>query len=1669
MRRISGRHQISADGKHLVDGLAFGRPLLRRPADRPAVNIPPRKRRRVTYTEDEDDDPSFLALKGNDEAEGEDSDDGNGNRQLVLHADFEDDDSENDEDFIPGEDEELDEDADDTEADEDKTMGNEAEEQDGQMESFNKSSAREEEDYQDESALDDVSDEATRTKIRKLHSAFPNSPLAVCKYVLNGSRGDVGEAYSTMSLGFQPVKPTSAITETSKASLSVPKTRSKKRRASVEGLEAPDNMQVKAAETADSLLLEHYDQNGLPPGSISLGKALSHMAEVIQGSPGRSRPTPRRSDSAFSPKSVRFSLDEGLTNGVTSTLAIGESQAEDSEEETEDSSSDVTSSSGSSSSDEESSSSDESKEDAEVSDTSSSGSDSDSSSDSSSDDDAPEETSRKATNASLPKTATASAEILSPKSISRTLVPPGNGKPSTNARNIRRKGANVLNRFKEKGILPAGTTLAEFKQLSGVNSETSPEDAFVALEAIRAVQNSTQLNGRTDGAVKKSKEFEARRQALFASLESGGIEVGLEYSKNAPKSLFVQNESVSDTTFATMPSLEDPQDVLNSLGSHKPSFRDDASQIEVAEETVKQASQVTPKVISPQASSTPLKPASSFAGAVSKESTSNTSIATKSKPPTPAAESAQSSATSSRRTKLDVGAGRRMLFGALGLKAPKSKQDEEKVRSELMKDIRPIPIPKTTEKDAQDAKEEAEDEDSEVWREKITYRAVECCHDGIELSEPPFPFVQRWDPQQQGGWSQKSKNGGKRKKNQRDESQYCQDEGRLSKKQRQRKGKHNYAEHQEYLDASYKPSYQEDSIVESEELTQQTRFLTDNIEGEINQKLTNNLNEVASAQVSQESEDLATLPEDPKTLVDLQDGQAKPGMTIAFKQLTMSEETKWQPEISAYRTAVVNDILGSGELQLTLALRDRLNSEKFYDGETGERIYGKFDMPDQDEEEDEPADDGIRNLTFSELVEPKIVQDATSNLGVDYTETVEATSPKLGTSSDPQISSHEHEDELADAQFSHVTETPLNSDASESNLQDTNQDSVPKSPKPDTKLENQELNRASPGPNSQLSDPEAGTSEDDALKQVAENLVEETVVPADQEDNGQTVEKDKSKEVFEDKTAEHPITVGGGGDATPRPDPDTSIGQITTDARLKISQKMKDAGFRSSVPSSVMKDIRRTGMESPGGTKVFEKLMKDMTEIESNPPYSPRFHGLDSSSPIKKSRQVSTGREPSSSPVRVQSGCQIVDTDAASSPPMMNDEGESSWLTTDSEEPSNLPARVPSKRAVKKTKPAKKFKVPNLSKAQELWEALQPTSRKTSFGSQSSKASPRPSLGLDGTNEKDSTISVKYPKLSVGSSFTSQISDHGRQPDVNFDDSALTNGDTPKPAVFEDDTFMRQRDGPISDIEQGLPFHKSAISSNNEQQQDDPFSDESPQPDDPFPNNEPQPPRKARINESAKSRSKTPEVLLGSPLDDAFPTLGEVSSQRDTTREKSTPARSKPARQSKAEKIQKKARDEHLGPLDDEETTPRAPQKNSRPSNLQRSLHSASQVRRSSRQSKVRGSQPQTSQNSPSQNQSKFVIPQGSQVMDLTLASSDVEEEAENGAVVSEVEQQPKKFRKHALNEDDDQDCFEDEPGWVQKSSSQKGVKTRRKSSTGLRASSKSSPNTSRRKTTARF
>jgi hypothetical protein len=63
-RTLTGRTQVSEDGRRLVDGVPFGRPYLRHP-NRPAVRIPPRKRQRLDDADEEPEVPGLLA--GSDE------------------------------------------------------------------------------------------------------------------------------------------------------------------------------------------------------------------------------------------------------------------------------------------------------------------------------------------------------------------------------------------------------------------------------------------------------------------------------------------------------------------------------------------------------------------------------------------------------------------------------------------------------------------------------------------------------------------------------------------------------------------------------------------------------------------------------------------------------------------------------------------------------------------------------------------------------------------------------------------------------------------------------------------------------------------------------------------------------------------------------------------------------------------------------------------------------------------------------------------------------------------------------------------------------------------------------------------------------------------------------------------------------------------------------------------------------------------------------------------------------------------------------------------------------------------------------------------------------------------------------------------------------------------
>jgi hypothetical protein len=309
---------------------------------------------------------------------------------------------------------------------------------------------------------------------------------------------------------------------------------------------------------------------------------------------------------------------------------------------------------------------------------------------------------------------------------------------------------------------------------------------------------------------------------------------------------------------------------------------------------------------------------------------------------TPAGAASQEE-TPRRRMRMDVGAGRRLLFGALGLKNPKTKADEEKLKEDLMKDVRPLKNYRQDEGTAEAATASdalrtestpgiETNNDDTAWRAKIKYRAVECCQEGIELSEPPFPFVQRWDPQQQ--------------------------------PRRKRKRGSQKPQPEEHHD----DPYQDDSLNGAKNMAAEDNNDTSNIELNYDDPLaTSNGEENQATDV----DDLPSLPRDVATLPPLQSTEVKPGMVITWKQLLMSKATNWQPQLSS-TTAVVIAFDNDGTLRVMLAKRDR-EEDKQYDAETGRRVYDRFEMPSDSDNEAE-SDDGRRELAWAELIEPRLVQ-----------------------------------------------------------------------------------------------------------------------------------------------------------------------------------------------------------------------------------------------------------------------------------------------------------------------------------------------------------------------------------------------------------------------------------------------------------------------------------------------------------------------------------------------------------------------------------------------------------------------------------------------------------------------------------------------------------------------
>jgi hypothetical protein len=317
-----------------------------------------------------------------------------------------------------------------------------------------------------------------------------------------------------------------------------------------------------------------------------------------------------------------------------------------------------------------------------------------------------------------------------------------------------------------------------------------------------------------------------------------------------------------------------------------------------------------------------------------------------------------------RRPKIDLPSSRRLLLGALGLPSPKKAKIATGAHSNgaagraatplgpkrIVFDadgLNPVPVALAEQHDDEAPAADAADAN---WEGKIALAAEECCKDGVTLSAPPFPFAQRWDSQQKLP-SYKQKKGEQKRKRYQPED---------------------YEDDEHYHDdGAFEDAY-EDADPEAGTSVPEHAAPTSKEPG-------GNTDEPAAPppeteDMDDDDDDIPAVPSNLSDCPPVNFADLQVGAIIAFKRLVMT--SNWQPELSEHQTGRVESILDGDMLEVELAKRYRQRREKKYD-EEGRRVYDKFEAPD-DEEFDEGRED-VLTLSFSDLVEPRLVQAPTEN------------------------------------------------------------------------------------------------------------------------------------------------------------------------------------------------------------------------------------------------------------------------------------------------------------------------------------------------------------------------------------------------------------------------------------------------------------------------------------------------------------------------------------------------------------------------------------------------------------------------------------------------------------------------------------------------------------------
>ncbi|KAI0537294.1 hypothetical protein GGR58DRAFT_355547 [Xylaria digitata] len=984
-RRISGRNQISSDGRHLIDGVPFGRPHLRTTTGRPTTYIPPLKRARLTYTQPTDgsdrtnrtEGSSPVLLLTNGEPYGE---------KHMITGDF------GDTDF----------DADDTDftdydversipSDSDNASHIEGEdgEEDTDSEHENDTEDEDEEEDEDENEEDEDLDQEVRDlaienatlksqdppkaramsldtldKLTALRAAFPATPIDLCEKVLVASKGNLKMTYNILSEGFHAEMSREAVaawkpgsnnsganSEKSRALINsastygtISKPSAKKRKLEEQSpVVNSDNDEEGAIDTS---LWRKYDHAGFPPGAITSGKGLAHMA------------------------AISASFDKGIINGnsETTSTTLKAPTEEPIEEEEEDNDDDDTSSSGSSS--DSSTSSDESddanEEDSSDGNSSSHPSPADSDDSDSESSNGLNESKRLTGNDVHPSSSsTDESDTSDSDSDSNSDSGPEEYPFQVTSHSSLTTRGKISNGSSESSddTSDSESTGSDSSSESEEDDDEAPNNEILTAENITTAQtmvqprpspNLTRANPAPipvpPGAGKeKTKRRNARRRA----------------AKLAKRN--IQKPHVNDTDVTVTERIPTRDEDGSAIDNETALF--EAKRKALLDAIASGGIEVEPS------GKTALDHSFIEADRVKRKhaeeghAENRAVIGTTNKSPSDEEEES----ASQKRRRIDVGAGRRLVFGALGLRNPKSKEDEDKLRDQLQTDAQ-LRTDRQLSSRCQPGTEEVvnagDEQDPDMWKLKINYRAVECCHDNIELGPAPFPFQQRWDPQQQTHPAfKKNKRGGQSKRTHRNQSHYY-DDNRSHKKRRH---------HGPYdpVDGGYDDTYDR-----KDDTTNEANIALnyDDIESQGHDRNHNITNETSQ---TTDLDDLPSLPKDVSGLPILRPGEAQVGMVITWLKWTCSSATSWQPQLSRVAGIVVQVDDDVAALGVCLAKRDRHldENEKRYDYRTGQRIYDRFEAPDlreeteaDDDHTDAGVDEGYRNVPWADMNDPRILQ-----------------------------------------------------------------------------------------------------------------------------------------------------------------------------------------------------------------------------------------------------------------------------------------------------------------------------------------------------------------------------------------------------------------------------------------------------------------------------------------------------------------------------------------------------------------------------------------------------------------------------------------------------------------------------------------------------------------------